>query len=346
MTPYCGILLGGVVGRRAPSTRPAAAGARRRRAGAASAAGRAESVLAVIGLRPSRVAGAARRPRGRVGTGTGPRPGSVSILGSAGFAGPLERKLGIDQRRRERVACGRPGDPPRCRSARPVRHGWRPPRRAGDATAPGTSRQPPMPAPASRVLFLGLDGGTMTVFGPWFERGLLPNLAALWRRSAFGHAPLVRADGHAGRLDLVLDRLHARRSTASTSSTTSSRPTGRSASNHAGRVRVPTLWQVLSAAGREVVSLNLPMTYPPPRVRGLVVAGSDAPGPRLGLRPVPRLRRRDLRRGPRLHPQDRLEGPAPDARRAPVAGRAEPGDLPRPGRGRRAGRRAAPTGRP
>ena len=35
--------------------------------------------------------------------------------------------------------------------------------------------------------------------------------------------------------------------------------------NHAGRVRVPTLWQILSAEGREVVSLNLPMTYPPRR---------------------------------------------------------------------------------
>ncbi|MHC5538768.1 alkaline phosphatase family protein, partial [Singulisphaera rosea] len=43
-----------------------------------------------------------------------------------------------------------------------------------------------MPAHASRVLFLGLDGGTMSVFGPWFDRGLLPNLASLWRRSAFG----------------------------------------------------------------------------------------------------------------------------------------------------------------
>ena len=48
--------------------------------------------------------------------------------------------------------------------------------------------------------------------------------------------------------------------------------------NHAGRVRVPTLWQVLGAAGHPVVSLNLPMTYPPPRVRGLIVAGADAPG--------------------------------------------------------------------
>ncbi len=48
--------------------------------------------------------------------------------------------------------------------------------------------------------------------------------------------------------------------------------------NHAGRVRVPTLWQIFDADDRAVISLGLPMTYPPPRVRGLVVAGSDAPG--------------------------------------------------------------------
>jgi predicted AlkP superfamily phosphohydrolase/phosphomutase len=41
-------------------------------------------------------------------------------------------------------------------------------------------------APVSRVLFLGLDGGTMTVLRPAFQRGWMPNLAALWRRSATG----------------------------------------------------------------------------------------------------------------------------------------------------------------
>ncbi|HEV3164458.1 MAG TPA: alkaline phosphatase family protein [Isosphaeraceae bacterium] len=134
-----------------------------------------------------------------------------------------------------------------------------------------------MPAPVSRVVFLGLDGGTMSVLAPGFERGWLPNLAALWRRSAHGilrsSSPMVTP-------------------VAWTSFLTGCTPPAHGIHefyyidvndrtircNHAGRVRVPNLWQVLSAAGREVVSLNLPMTYPPPQVRGLVVAGSDAPG--------------------------------------------------------------------
>ena len=134
-----------------------------------------------------------------------------------------------------------------------------------------------MPAPASRVLFLGLDGGTMAVLKPWFERGRLPHLAALWRRAAFGtlrsSEPMVTpvawtsfSTGCTPPVHGIHEFYHVEASDRSIRS------------NHAGRVRVPNLWQVLSAQGREVVSLNLPMTYPPPRVRGLVVAGSDAPG--------------------------------------------------------------------
>src|SRR3954453_15309504 len=134
-----------------------------------------------------------------------------------------------------------------------------------------------MPASVSRVLFLGLDGGTMSVFGPWFERGLLPNLAALWRRSASGtlrsSEPMVTpvawtsfATGCTPPTHGIHEFYYVDAADRTLRAT------------HAGRARVPTLWQVLSAAGREVVSLNLPMTYPPPKVRGIVVAGSDAPG--------------------------------------------------------------------
>ncbi|GAC1305873.1 MAG: hypothetical protein NVSMB14_12470 [Isosphaeraceae bacterium] len=49
-------------------------------------------------------------------------------------------------------------------------------------------------------------------------------------------------------------------------------------SNHAGRVRSAPFWQVVDDAGGEVVSLNLPMTYPPPPARGLIVSGADSPG--------------------------------------------------------------------
>jgi predicted AlkP superfamily phosphohydrolase/phosphomutase len=134
-----------------------------------------------------------------------------------------------------------------------------------------------MPASASRVLFLGLDGGTMSVLGPWFDRGLLPHLDALWRRSAFGtlrsSEPMVTPVAWTSFSTGCTPAAHGIHEFFYVE------PSDRTIrTNHAGRVRLPTLWQILGAAGHPLVSLNLPMTYPPPHVPGLIVAGADAPG--------------------------------------------------------------------
>ena len=52
---------------------------------------------------------------------------------------------------------------------------------------------------------------------------------------------------------------------------------GRMKVNHSGRIRVPTIWHLLSGTGRSIVSLNLPGLYPPIKVKGIVVSGMDAP---------------------------------------------------------------------
>ncbi len=134
-----------------------------------------------------------------------------------------------------------------------------------------------MSAPASRVMFLGLDGGTWNVFGPWFERGKLPHLAALRRRSATGilrsTTPMVTPvawTSFATGCPPEVHGIHEFNYLDTIERTIRS--------NHSGRVRVPHLWDILSAYGLSVVSLNLPMTYPPPRARGLIIAGADAPG--------------------------------------------------------------------
>ena len=117
----------------------------------------------------------------------------------------------------------------------------------------------------------------MTALRPWFDRGLTPHLAALWRRAAFGTlrssdpavTPVAWTSFLTGCTPVdhgIHEFYHLEASDRTIRST------------HAGRILVPSLWQILSASGREVVSLNLPMNYPPPRVKGLVVAGSDAPG--------------------------------------------------------------------
>ena len=134
-----------------------------------------------------------------------------------------------------------------------------------------------MPSNTDRVLFLGLDGATMSALGPLFDRGWMPALAGHWRRSATGTlrstTPMVTpvawssfATGMTPKSHGVMDFQYL------DPADNTIRP------NHAGRLRAPHLWEILAGHGRSVVSLNLPMTWPCRAARGIVVAGADAPG--------------------------------------------------------------------
>ncbi|MGE3820048.1 MAG: alkaline phosphatase family protein, partial [Isosphaeraceae bacterium] len=127
-----------------------------------------------------------------------------------------------------------------------------------------------------RLLILGLDGATWTVLDPLRAAGLMPNLNALLARSAHGTLrsvvpPVTTAawtslmTGCGPARHGVFD--HRYYDTAADQMRVS----------HSGRVRVPTFWHLLSEAGRSVVSLNVPGTFPPLKVRGVVVSGMDAP---------------------------------------------------------------------
>lgn len=127
-----------------------------------------------------------------------------------------------------------------------------------------------------RLMILGLDGATWTVLDPLRKLGLMPNLDALLARSASGTLrsiipPVTTAawtslmTGCGPARHGVFD--HRYLDTAS----------GQMKVNHSGRCRVPTFWHILSDAGRSVASLNVPATFPPLKVNGVVVSGMDAP---------------------------------------------------------------------
>lgn len=133
-----------------------------------------------------------------------------------------------------------------------------------------------MSATARRLLILGLDGATWTVLDPLRRLGLMPNLDTLLGRAAHG----------------VLRSIVPPVTTAAwTSMMTGCGParhgvfdhryfdtnSGQMKVNHSGRHRVPTFWHLLSQAGRSVVSLNVPATYPPLDINGVCVSGMDAP---------------------------------------------------------------------
>lgn len=128
----------------------------------------------------------------------------------------------------------------------------------------------------NRVFVLGLDGATWTVLDAMIKRGRMPNLARLKAKSGSGEmiscVPPVTSAAWTTMLTGSGPHKHGvfdhRRYDAEGR---------RMRVNHSGRVRVPTFFHKLSEAGRKVVSINVPVTYPPLQVNGLVVSGLDAP---------------------------------------------------------------------
>jgi predicted AlkP superfamily phosphohydrolase/phosphomutase len=126
----------------------------------------------------------------------------------------------------------------------------------------------------SRVLVVGIDGGTFDLIKPWAEAGDLPNLARMMAEGV--HSPLestippVTAPawssfatgvnlGKHGVFDFI-------------------RPMGgRYDLVNATSIRAPTLWEILSEAGRKVGVMNVPVTYPPQPVNGFVIGGMLSP---------------------------------------------------------------------
>ena len=154
---------------------------------------------------------------------------------------------------------------------------------------PGKIRNDPMPKTVDRVLVLGLDGATWTVLDPMRQRGLMPNLDAYLARSASGTLrsiipPVTTAawttmmTGCGPARHGVFDHRYY------------DAAEGRMKVNHSGRIRVPTVWHLLSGTGGRSSALNVPGVYPPLKVRGIVVSGMDAPASRGRALGRPRVR--------------------------------------------------------
>ncbi len=135
-----------------------------------------------------------------------------------------------------------------------------------------------------RLLVIGIDGGTFDLLDPLMRRGVMPNLATLVRRgfraalrstippnSAAAWATFVtgKNPGQHGVL-----RFQATRPTADAGR--EFRPgayTLLSSESIAG----PRLWDLLGQAGRRVAVINVPMTYPPRPLNGIMITGLLTP---------------------------------------------------------------------
>lgn len=129
----------------------------------------------------------------------------------------------------------------------------------------------------TKVMIIGLDGGTFDLIKPWVAEGRLPNLGKLL------------ADGTHGDL---LSTVPPMTFPAWNAFMTGKNPgkhgvydfTEREDHSYSIRFtnalnrKAKTLWQLVSEAGKTVAAIGVPVTYPPEKVNGIVISGFDAPG--------------------------------------------------------------------
>lgn len=155
---------------------------------------------------------------------------------------------------------------------------------AADVSAASTTRAAASAVPArpDKVLVLGLDGATFDLIKPWADAGYLPTLQRIMQEGAHGSLrstvpPMTGPawTSFATGVNPGKHRLYdwiARDEGSYTFSPVT-----------ALDCAAPTLYSLLSDSGRRVCALNIPMTYPPTPVNGVLVSGLPAPSTKVTI---------------------------------------------------------------
>lgn len=126
------------------------------------------------------------------------------------------------------------------------------------------------------IAIIGLDGATWNLAGPFLEGGDMPALAALMEGGAHGvlrsTVPPVTFPAWSSFMTGANPGKHG-----IFDFTRRVRGTYEVAFVGSRDRRVPTMWRLLSDAGRRVAVIGVPTTYPPEPVNGIMVGGFDSP---------------------------------------------------------------------
>lgn len=127
-----------------------------------------------------------------------------------------------------------------------------------------------------RVLIIGLDGFTWRLGRGFMAEGVMPYLAALVEQGCHGHLrSVIPFETSPAWSSFQTGCLPGK--TGVFAFHTYDRKRNKIRLNSFADIAVPTLWELADRAGRKVVSLNMPVTSPPPKVNGVIIPGFACP---------------------------------------------------------------------
>jgi predicted AlkP superfamily phosphohydrolase/phosphomutase len=129
----------------------------------------------------------------------------------------------------------------------------------------------------ARVFIIGWDGATFDLIKPWVAQGKLPTIARLMATGAHG---LLRSTLPPMTFPAWTTFLTGKNQGKHGIFDFTRQPPNSYALEfvNGARRRALTFWQLLSQAGRQVISISVPCTFPPDPVNGIMISGFDAPG--------------------------------------------------------------------
>ncbi|MBN1125884.1 MAG: alkaline phosphatase family protein [Sedimentisphaerales bacterium] len=128
-----------------------------------------------------------------------------------------------------------------------------------------------------RVLVIGLDGFTWDLGQTFISEGIMPNLKGLVEQGCHGVLKSVMPYETAPAWASFQTGCRPGKTRIfSFHSFDRSNRTVRL--NRYSDIAVPSVWELVSQAGKRVVSLNMPITYPAPPIHGILIPGLLCPG--------------------------------------------------------------------
>ncbi len=129
---------------------------------------------------------------------------------------------------------------------------------------------------SKRVLIIGLDGFTWRIGRKLAREGHMPCLSKLMEMGCHGTLKSVLPYETSPAWSSFQTGCYPNK-TGIFAFHGYSRKTRQIRLNSFREIRVPTIWELLNDAGKKIISINMPMTSPPPLVNGIIIPGLTCP---------------------------------------------------------------------
>jgi len=131
-----------------------------------------------------------------------------------------------------------------------------------------------------KVLVIGLDGATFDVIYPLIRRGKLPTFSKLLKIGCHGRLKSIFPPWSAPAwVSLVTGKNPGKHSVFAFFVLKSMSYNEIDSVVNSKCIKSKTIWNILSAVGKKVIIINVPVTYPPCPVNGILVSGFLTPSP-------------------------------------------------------------------